>query len=822
MKGTVGSAAAIGFLALPLLASPALAQGTISTVSPSSAVQGTSNLTVSFTLTAPPPVPPAGIAPASVAIGSLAGVSVTHSAQYVVTAVFTIPLPTPAGAKDCTVSFSTPNGTITFTKTGGFTVTAAPNTPPSIVQHPQSQLVSAGDSVTFAVAASGSAPLEYRWRKDAADIPGADGEAFTIGSATPDDAGSYRCVVTNDHGTATSDAAALAVDTSVQVVKASYPVVDTAQSSCYDAATAIACPSPGHAFYGQDAQIQGYPPRLTRSADGLTVYDQVTRLTWQHTPDTNADGTINASDKMTWAQAQERPAALNAARYGGFDDWRLPTIKDLYSLIDFRGTDPSGLSGTDTSELTPYVDRTYFDFAYGDTSAGERIIDSQYASSNLYAASGNKLFGVNFADGRIKGYDLTMPGGATKTFFVQCVRGNPAYGVNAFVDNGDETVTDRATGLMWPKSDSGTPMSWQDGLAWVQGKNAANHLGYSDWRLPNAKELQSLLDYTRSPDTSGSAAIDPVFQATSFTGETCSAEYPWYWASTTHGQYNGSGAAAAYVCFGRSTGYMSGWVDVHGAGSQRSDPKSGSLGNYSYAACGYYNGIAPQGDSIRIDNYVRLVRGGAGPLRAGFTHVPETPTGATPVTFTASGSGGTSPYSYAWDLHGTPATGASPAMTFAPGEHTIDLTVTDAAGLVTTLTRTLSVSSTATATPPVPDGKLAGAAATFGRSAVVPGQIDVTFDAGTCSSQRAVILYGSLGDFSSYQGCAQSDAGSSGTSAIDASGLGNVWFNIVGTSGTTAGHPGFGFDGTSDAERTWSAAGACGLTADDRSDATCD
>ena len=302
-------------------------------------------------------------------------------------------------------------------------------------------------------------------------------------------------------------------------MKASYPVPDTMQSACYNATTGITCPSPGQAFYGQDSQFEGYQPRFTRSADGLTVHDDVTGLTWQHTPDTNADGTINASDKLTLAQAQARPATLNASHYGGFSDWRLPTIKEQYSLMDFRGTDPSGLSGSDTSGLTPYIDRTWFDFAYGDTSAGERIIDSQYASGTLYAASSTKLFGVNFADGRIKGYDLTMPGGATKTFFVQCVRGNTAYGINDFVNNGNGTVTDRATGLMWMQADSGTGMNWQDALAWAQTKNAANHLGYSDWRLPNAKELQSLLDYSRSPDTTGSAAIDPLFNVSTFTGE---------------------------------------------------------------------------------------------------------------------------------------------------------------------------------------------------------------------------------------------------------------------------------------------------------------
>ncbi len=115
---------------------------------------------------------------------------------------------------------------------------------------------------------------------------------------------------------------------------------------------------------------------------------------------------------MTLAEARARPAVLNAARFGGYDDWRLPTIKELYSLMNFAGTDPSGATGNDTSGLTPFIDRAYFDFGYGDTARGERIIDMQYASSTLYVSTtmlgSPTIFGVNFADGRIKGYTLDM------------------------------------------------------------------------------------------------------------------------------------------------------------------------------------------------------------------------------------------------------------------------------------------------------------------------------------------------------------------------------------------------------------------------------
>ena len=427
----------------------------------------------------------------------------------------------------------------------------------------------------------------------------------------------------------------------------SYTIVGTGQAKCYDNRNEIAPPKPGQPFYGQDAQFQAHPASYTLSADGLTVLDNVTGLTWQRSPDVDGNGILNRADKLTLTQARALPAKLNAARFGGFEDWRLPTIKEQYSLFDERGTDPSGPGGNDTSKLTPFLDAKFFKFAYGNPSMGERVIDSQYASSTKFVGKGargfDKLFGVNFADGRIKGYDLFMPGGGMeKTFFVLCVRGNPCYGKNDFHDNADSTVTDRATGLIWSRADSGKGMNWQDALAWVQKKNAEKYLGHDDWRMPNVKELQSIVDYTRSPDTSHSPAIDPVFTCTTITNEAHQADYPFYWAATTHAGFMGGGAAM-YVAFGRAAGWMSSramaggppdrragpgrglgpaqggppgsgpqgadggdynYVDVHGAGAQRSDPKAGDPSMFPH-------GRGPQGDVIRIYNYVRLVRGGS-------------------------------------------------------------------------------------------------------------------------------------------------------------------------------------------------------------------
>ena len=376
-----------------------------------------------------------------------------------------------------------------------------------------------------------------------------------------------------------------------------YPIVDTGQDTYYGTESEIPEPGPGDAFYGQDANHDGNRPAYTMSSDMLTVYDNVTGLTWQQG---------FSETKLTYSEALDYVDTVNAQNYGGYSDWRLPTIKQLYSLIDFRGTDPS-TDGTDTTGLIPFIDMDYFDFEWGNPESGERIIDSQWASNTLYTADNNMMFGVNFADGRIKGYGM-IPGDplrSEKTFYVRLCRGNPEYGTNRLTDNGDGTVTDQATGLMWAQSDSGTGMTWENALAWVQSRNAESHLGHNDWRLPNAKELQSIVDYTRSPDTTDSPAGDPVFDVTQIINLAGQIDYPFFWTGTTHirSRHFDEGAAAVYIAFGRGLGEMNGEIiDVHGAGCQRSDPKTGDPNEFPRS------GYGPQGDVQRLFNYVRLVR----------------------------------------------------------------------------------------------------------------------------------------------------------------------------------------------------------------------
>jgi len=83
---------------------------------------------------------------------------------------------------------------------------------PTITTQPQSQTVTGGQSVSFSVLASGTAPLSYQWRKDGANIQGATSATYAIASVASSDAGSYDVVVSNSAGAVTSNPAILTVN----------------------------------------------------------------------------------------------------------------------------------------------------------------------------------------------------------------------------------------------------------------------------------------------------------------------------------------------------------------------------------------------------------------------------------------------------------------------------------------------------------------------------------------------------------------------------------------------------------------------------------
>ena len=87
-----------------------------------------------------------------------------------------------------------------------------------------------------------------------------------------------------------------------------------------------------------------------------------------------------------------------------------------------------------------------------------------------------------------------------------------------------KTVEDRATGLVWSRSanPAGWPLFWNEANQYLAGLNQDAHLGFSDWRLPNRRELFSLMDYAQA--NPALPAGHPFTQV----------ELAWYWSATPY------------------------------------------------------------------------------------------------------------------------------------------------------------------------------------------------------------------------------------------------------------------------------------------------
>jgi hypothetical protein len=359
------------------------------------------------------------------------------------------------------------------------------------------------------------------------------------------------------------------VDTDTDGVSVQFVAVDTAMTECFamNNEMPIPCPAPGEAFYGQDGNYQINPQSYAVNGSGDIVTDLNTGLMWEQEHHTT---------KLQYADVV---AACEGSELGGYSDWRVPSIKELFSLADFTGTvggdfyihDVFALAIPEEGDLTGTHE---FDMMGQTISSTARPDD---------ATRGHYFF--NFLDGHIK--SSPDEGSAFATFY-RCVRGDETAFNNDFVDNGDDTVTDNATGLHWQQDSAEETtgdhqFTWQNALATCADLSLAGH---EDWRLPNVKELQTIVDYERLEPS-----LDPIF---GFTQATDTAAF--YWSSTSMINYPDW---ATYVCFAECKSVTG--VDIHGPGAQRADPKTDRGFDWT-------DGIGDQQDFVQMDNYVRCVR----------------------------------------------------------------------------------------------------------------------------------------------------------------------------------------------------------------------
>jgi hypothetical protein len=236
-----------------------------------------------------------------------------------------------------------------------------------------------------------------------------------------------------------------------------------------------------HFAAGDDSEHPNRPLAYTVNGDG-TVTDKVTGLLWQQ-----AD-----SGEMTWEHARDYCAALSL---GGKSGWRLPSNQELFSILNHNNGKPAI-----------------------DTNAFTRTEAEYWWSADRRADDASRIWSVNAGGGTgPHPKQETISAGGSKRYHARCVLASAATPVREhYTANGDGTVTDHRTGLIWQQAETAA-MTWEEALQYAKRLSLAGH---TDWRLPNIKELESLND---------EALVRPSIPKTHFPG----AQEDVYWTSTT-------------------------------------------------------------------------------------------------------------------------------------------------------------------------------------------------------------------------------------------------------------------------------------------------
>ena len=351
------------------------------------------------------------------------------------------------------------------------------------------------------------------------------------------------------------------------------------------------------------------------------VTDHITNLEWQDTSIRNLD----------WFGSRDY---CNSLTLDG-DGWRLPTIRELDSIINYSKSHDTvddifqSNPGGNYWSLTPY--------AYNSSKAWTvRFVNWGYS------------FPTDKTNDIVETVNPETNATSYTYYYVRCVRGE-AYG-NPNLHRSDDIVTDRATGLEWQDNSQvkWTKKKWIDAITFCE--NLSLNL-YTDWRLPNQKELLTITDrseYNPAIDTS-------VFQNIATSTSTYT---PSYWSSTTREPLERIQAWHVSFKIGHS----------------------------------YYN------DKNNTSEYVRCVRENIPPIAdAGLNEIVEVKEAVT-ITGNESDMDGTV-VSYEWKKGGT-VLANSASFDYVPtvvGTDTLTFTVTDDDGATDTDSMTVTAVDT---TPP--------------------------------------------------------------------------------------------------------------------------
>jgi hypothetical protein len=253
---------------------------------------------------------------------------------------------------------------------------------------------------------------------------------------------------------------------------------------------------------GDDGEAQAgivWPKARFADNDDGTITDNLTGLTWLKDGACLGPQTWDGSfDRI--AQLNSTPSSLGCRDYvGTYRDWRLPNVNELVSLFHAGTETASWLNGQGFTNVISY-------YYWSSTTA-----------RGIWTLAWYLHFGNGFKSARdkeyrsftlpVRGLPRDTPSGGPPAMVWQTGQntlhheGDDGYlnlgagfPANRFTADG-ECVRDNMTGLMWVRNTDSTPTTWEGALDYAQNLDLC---GYTDWRLPNRRELETLLHYGQS------------------------------------------------------------------------------------------------------------------------------------------------------------------------------------------------------------------------------------------------------------------------------------------------------------------------------------
>ncbi len=291
------------------------------------------------------------------------------------------------------------------------------------------------------------------------------------------------------------------------LVLAAHPVniQKTGQDQCFDEmGEEIGCGGTGQDG-GVQAGIEWPIPRFESLGTGCLL-DRLTGLTW-----------TSQNVSMAYEVMADYLHDLNGGSGPcGYMDWRVPTVIELMTLMN--------LGAENRAE---YLNNNGFEISEGQyvSDTGTHVL---FCLWSVHLGTATKLTGyVGPSDVAqwlfVRGGAFGKPDGEypANPWNQYPGRGGPGVDWPArAVDNGDNTITDKLTGLMWAKNttadvrecneDLSTYMTWQEALDYIQCLNGINYLGHGDWRLPNVMEALSTVNWDNGSSVFRGVAILPA------------------------------------------------------------------------------------------------------------------------------------------------------------------------------------------------------------------------------------------------------------------------------------------------------------------------